>query len=385
MQIINDPKLDFKDVLIVPKVSYIASRAEVDITRSFQYVGTNGELNYITGVPIIASNMDGVGTFSMGESLASQGCFTAICKHHDLDSWVANLTKLKYENPHFSPITSNLIMSAGMGAWKSRGDELTRIRDFFTIYPEVKMLCLDVANGYNMEFVDWIGRVREVVQPDTFIIAGNVVTPSQAEALILAGANAVKIGIGSGSVCTTRKVTGVGYPQLSAIIECADAVHGLHGFAVADGGCQTPGDVCKAFAAGADFVMLGGMLAGHEESEAVQTTQQLTGIEITTPLPAVMKYDEVKTVEFHGSSSKTASELHGNGLMNYRSSEGKSVTIPYRGKVENTINHILGGLRSCCTYVGASKLKDLSKRTTFVRVVNGYQYNTVFGDSNEVT
>jgi GMP reductase len=251
--------------------------------------------------------------------------------------------------------------SVGMGQYKTRTDTLNSIYNFFHTHAEIKACVMDVANGYNVEFVDFVSKVREILPIGVFLIAGNVVTAPQTEQLLLAGANAVKIGIGSGSVCTTRKVTGVGYPQLSAIMECADAAHGLGGFIISDGGCQVPGDICKAFGAGADFVMLGGMLSGHEEAETTRSDGK---------------------VDFYGSSSKTAM---GESFLDYRSSEGKSVTIQNRGPVENTIKHILGGLRSCCTYVGAYKLKELSKRTTFIRVQNGHQYNTVFGDSNEIT
>jgi GMP reductase len=184
-------------------------------------------------------------------------------------------------------------------------------------------------------------------------MAGNVVTPEMTEELILAGVDIVKVGIGPGSVCTTRKMTGIGYPQLSAVIECADAAHGLKGHIIADGGCSVPGDVVKAFAAGADFVMLGGMLAGHKEglpSEYKDTTEGKS------------------LVDFYGMSSKSAMDLHSGGVANYRASEGKHVKIPYRGEVSRTLQDILGGLRSACTYVGASELKELSKRATFVRV-----------------
>jgi GMP reductase len=177
-------------------------------------------------------------------------------------------------------------------------------------------------------------------------MAGNVVTPEMTEELILAGVDIVKVGIGPGSVCTTRKMTGIGYPQLSAVIECADAAHGLKGHIIADGGCTVPGDVVKAFAAGADFVMLGGMLAGHKEGGA----------------------SPMSTNQFYGMSSDTAMDLHNGGVANYRASEGKTVEIPYRGEVSRTMKEILGGLRSACTYVGASELKELSKRATFIRV-----------------
>jgi GMP reductase len=206
-------------------------------------------------------------------------------------------------------------------------------------------VCIDVANGYTQSFVDFIKEFRQWY-PDVVLMAGNVVTPEMTEELILAGVDIVKVGIGPGSVCTTRKKTGVGYPQLSAVIECADAAHGLQGHIIADGGCSVPGDVVKAFAAGADFVMLGGMLAGHKEGGA-------------------SPFGENK---FYGMSSDTAMDLHNGGVANYRASEGKTVEIPYRGEVKHTMQDILGGLRSACTYVGASELKELSKRATFVRV-----------------
>jgi GMP reductase len=181
--------------------------------------------------------------------------------------------------------------------------------------------------------------------------------------LILRGADIIKVGIGPGSVCTTRIQTGVGYPQLSAIIECADAAHGLGGHIIADGGCVCPGDVAKAFGAGADFVMLGGMLAGHDEGGG-QIYEDFT----YTPKKLF--------VEFYGMSSNTAMEKHHGGVAEYRSSEGRTVRIPYKGAIKSTILDILGGLRSTCTYVGAPTLKQLSKCTTFIRV--NKQYNDIF-------
>jgi GMP reductase len=206
-------------------------------------------------------------------------------------------------------------------------------------------VCIDVANGYTQAFVEFIEKFRNRY-PNVVLIAGNVVTPEMTEELILSGVDIVKVGIGPGSVCTTRKMTGIGYPQLSAIIECADAAHGLKGHIIADGGCTVAGDVVKAFAAGADFVMLGGMLAGTREGGA----------------------SAFGTNQFYGMSSDTAMDLHNGGVAEYRASEGKTVEIPYRGEVTPIIREILGGLRSACTYVGASELKELSKRTTFVRV-----------------
>ncbi len=239
-------------------------------------------------------------------------------------------------------------------------DDFNKTKAILAAIPKIRFLCLDVANGYSEFFVEHVKKCRAAF-PEHVIIAGNVVTGEMTEELILSGADIVKVGIGPGSVCTTRKQTGVGYPQLSAVIECADAAHGLGGLIIADGGCAVPGDVAKAFGAGADYVMLGGMLAGHDESGGEMIVDDKTG---------------QKFVTFYGMSSATAQERHAGGVAHYRSSEGKTVRVPYRGPVETTVYDLLGGVRSTCTYVGAAELKELSKRTTFVRVTA--QLNEVF-------
>jgi len=223
----------------------------------------------------------------------------------------------------------------------------------------IQYVCIDVANGYHEAFATFVQRIR-AAWPQLVIMAGNVVTGEMTEELILSGADIVKVGIGPGSVCTTRKMTGVGYPQLSAVIECADAAHGLGGLICADGGCTTPGDVAKAFGGGADFVMLGGMFAGHAESGG-----------------ELIERGGEKFKRFYGMSSKAAMQRYAGGVAEYRAAEGKEVLVPYRGEVANTVQEILGGVRSACTYVGARRLKELSKRTTFVRVTQ--QVNEVFG------
>ena len=226
-------------------------------------------------------------------------------------------------------------------------------------------ISIDVANGYTESFLEAIGRAREE-NPDAILMAGTIVTGEMAEALILAGADIVRVGIGSGSVCTTRDLTGVGYPQLSAVIECADAAHGLKGHVCSDGGCTVPGDVAKAFGGGADFVMLGGMLAGHDECEAE------------------LRYDDPDAqgrpvaMKFYGMSSETAMHKYHGGVAEYRATEGKTVEVPYRGSVKTTMQQITGGLRSMMTYIGATNIKEVPKRTTFVLV--GAQRNTVFDD-----
>jgi len=329
MRIIEDVKLDYKDVLITPKRSTLASRNLVNLERIFTFRSGNTW----RGIPIIAANMDGVGTLAMDEELNKRNMMVALTKHHSVEELI-NQFALRY----FSTVYSMGISDADL--FKFNNVYNSDIVNNFNI-----RVCIDVANGYTQSFVDFIKQFRED-HPSVLLMAGNVVTPEMTEELILAGVDIVKVGIGPGSVCTTRKMTGIGYPQLSAVIECADAAHGLKGHIIADGGCTVPGDVVKAFAAGADFVMLGGMLAGHKEGGA----------------------SAIGGNQFYGMSSDTAMDLHNGGVANYRASEGKTVEIPYRGEVSRTLQDILGGLRSACTYVGASELKELSKRTTFVRV-----------------
>lgn len=228
----------------------------------------------------------------------------------------------------------------------------------------VPMINIDVANGYTQQFLDAVVRLRSE-NPTAVIMAGTVVTAEMTEALILAGADIIRIGIGSGSVCTTRDLTGVGFPQLSAVIECADAAHGLKGHVCSDGGCVVPGDIVKAIAGGADFVMLGGMLAGHAECAGEIVYQDVNGKRVE------------ESMRFYGMSSETAMEKHHGGVADYRAAEGKTVNVPYRGEVKETLSHIAGGLRSAMTYIGAENLKEVTKRATFIMV--NAQRNTAFG------
>jgi len=346
MRIENDTKLDFKDVLIRPKRSTLRSRKDVDITRKYTFKWSGREYH---GVPIVAANMDGVGTMAMAKAFKEQEAVMSVAlhKHYELGALKAFFDENGSENAWYS-----------IGMVKADQEKLEA---FMKQRPDaIDKLCVDVANGYSEHFVDFVKTIREKY-PKLTIMAGNVVTGEMVEELILSGVDVVKVGIGPGSVCTTRKMTGVGYPQLSAIIECADAAHGLGGLICADGGCTVPGDIAKAFGAGADFVMLGGMLAGHDQSE--QTLIEENG---------------EKFLAFYGMSSDTAMKKHKGGVAEYRASEGKTVKIAYRGDVSQSIQDILGGVRSACTYVGARRLKELSKRTTFIKV--GQQINTVFGN-----
>lgn len=342
MRIENDVKLDFKDVLIRPKRSVLTSRSEVSLIREFRFKNSGAIWK---GVPIIAANMDHTGTFEMAQALSKHQLLTAIDKFISPSDWQVFATR----HPEAAAST---FVSVGISE-----DDFIKAQEVIKL-ANVKMICLDVANGYTERFVDFLKRLRDNY-PDMLIMAGNVVTGEMVEELLLSGADVVKIGIGPGSVCTTREKTGVGYPQLSAIIECADAAHGLGGHVCADGGCTSPGDVAKAFAAGADFVMLGGMLSGHDEC-----------------LGEVIEEDGHRFKRFYGMSSAEAMEKYHGSVAEYRASEGRSVDVPYRGAVKNTVLDILGGIRSTCTYVGAHRLKELSKRTTFIRVTQ--QLNEVF-------
>ena len=345
MRIEEEIKLDYSDVLFRPKRSTLKSRKEVDLNRTYKFKHSNREW---TGIPIIAANMDGVGELNVASSLAKYKIITALTKQHNLDL-INNFSPIK-------DIFNYIALSSGTGK-----ESFERLNQIISEHTYIQFICIDVANGYSENFSHFVSSVREKY-PSKTIIAGNVVTADMTQELILSGADVVKVGIGPGSVCTTRIQTGVGYPQLSAVIECADAAHGLGAHIIADGGCTCPGDVAKAFGGGADFVMLGGMLAGHEECDGELVFED--------------DVEEPVGMEFYGMASKTAMDIHGHPNREYRGEEGKTVTVPYRGSVRDTAIDILGGIRSACTYVGAKRLKDLTKCTTFVRVNN--THNRIF-------
>ncbi|MEC7621034.1 MAG: GMP reductase [Pseudomonadota bacterium] len=327
MLINEEIKLDYSDVLIRPKRSTMSSRGEVNLERTHKFLWSKKEWS---GIPIMSANMDTVGTPSMHTVLSKHNMVTCPARHY-----------LKNSTKEFKGKEDNICWFGGI-------DEIDNLKEV-----QSGFIGLDVANGYTIRFVDAVKKLREKC-PDATIAAGNVVTADMTQELVLAGADIVKVGIGPGSVCTTRIKTGIGYPQLSAVIECADAAHGLNAHIIADGGCVSSGDIVKAFAGGADFVMIGGMLAGHDECEGKV---------------------ENGFMEFYGMASESAMDKHDNH-NSYRGAEGKTVKIPHRGRVDNTIKDILSGIRSACTYVGANSLRTLSKCTTFVRVNN--THNTIY-------
>ena len=327
MLINEEIKLDYSDVLIRPKRSTMSSRGEVNLERTHKFLWSKKEWS---GIPIMSANMDTVGTPSMHTVLSKHNMVTCPARHY-----------LKNSTKEFKGKEDNICWFGGI-------DEIDNLKEV-----QSGFIGLDVANGYTIRFVDAVKKLREKC-PDATIAAGNVVTADMTQELVLAGADIVKVGIGPGSVCTTRIKTGIGYPQLSAVIECADAAHGLNAHIIADGGCVSSGDIVKAFAGGADFVMIGGMLAGHDECEGKV---------------------ENGFMEFYGMASESAMDKHDNH-NSYRGAEGKTVKIPHRGRVDDTIKDILSGVRSACTYVGANSLRTLSKCTTFVRVNN--THNTIY-------
>ena len=341
MKILDDTKLDFSDVLMLPQPNEYTSRKGVSLQRTLNF--KYGSFVW-TGTPVMVSNMDTTGTTEMALALQSYDVITVLHKYYKAMDIPQEL------NPN------NFAVSCGMSQ-----DDLSNLNNIMIERPDIKFICMDVANGYMQKFVETCAEVRKSY-PDKVIIAGNVCTSEGVMNLVMNGkVDIVKVGIGSGSCCTTRKKTGIGMPQLSAVIECANTAHGLGAHIISDGGLQVVGDFSKAFGAGADFVMSGSMFAAHYESGGV-----------------IIEENGKQYKVFYGMSSKEAMEKYSNGVASYRSSEGKAVKLNYRGEVKNTIQDILGGIRSCMTYIGAKKLKDIPKCTTFVRV--NRQLNTIYNN-----
>jgi GMP reductase len=351
MNIDHDVKLDYSDVLLVPSRSNLISRSNVDL--NIDYFETNL-------IPVIAANMDGVGTMDMAVALAKYGCMTALSKHYSLDELIDFYIEGSADH-------RNLVIYS-MGTNEKDLYKFVKFDQALLDDDKPATICIDVANGYTSQFEDFVGQFAQD-HPTYILMVGNVVTPEQTDRLLEAGADIVKIGIGPGSVCTTRKLTGVGYPQLSAVIECAQAAKDAGGMIVADGGITCPGDAAKAFAAGADMVMIGGYFAGHRQGGGSPCDK--TGHSHVS-FPQNNTY-----TKFYGMASHAAQELHNGGVADYRASEGKEVIIPYKGSIEHTIKELLGGLRSCATYIGADSIKDFHRRAKFIQV--NRQLNNVFG------
>jgi GMP reductase len=364
-KIINEIKLDFDDVLIRPKRSTLNSRSDVCIQREFKFKYSPRKL---LAVPIMVANMDTVGTFAMAKSLIKQNAITCLHKHYNSVDYVAFYTDHSIAN-------KNLVFYSIGTSEKDINKAIDVFDQIKTLGFETPNICLDVANGYTQQFVKIARKIRNLY-PESVIMAGNVVTPEMTEELIIHGqVDIVKVGIGSGSVCTTRLKTGVGYPQLSAVMECSDAAHGLGGHICSDGGCKVVGDICKAFGGNADFVMLGSIFAGTDECEGEWKYEYLNNDNIWEKLkqdqsPIDSRRLRKSYLSFYGMSSENAMNKHHNGVAKYRTAEGKCVTVPYKGTAEEIIQDIYGGLRSASTYIGANKIKDFGKKTTFIQVNN---------------
>ena len=337
MKILDDVKLDFNDVLILPKRSEYSSRSEVSLERTFTFKYSPRTW---TGIPIMVSNMDTTGTIEIALEMQKHKVLTCLHKYYTLDDLRETCIDMRY-----------CAISTGIG--EADLENLDKIAKLLKPH----FICIDVANGYMSKFIETCRKIREKY-PETILIAGNVCTQQGVLELVVNGkVDIVKVGIGSGSCCTTRKQTGIGMPQLSAVIECADTAHGLDAHIISDGGLQVVGDFSKAYGAGADFVMSGSMFAGHDESGGELIHERNS------------KGDIIKSWKiFYGMSSSTAMNKYSGGVASYRTSEGKTVKIEYRGPVEKTILNIQGGIRSTMTYIGAKKIKDIPKCTTFIRV-----------------
>lgn len=343
MRIIQQPMLDFHNVLIRPKRTVLSSRSQVDLTRIFQFPNSNVSW---TGTPIISANMDTTGTFEVYRELTKHNVITALHKHYTVDDF-----KKQMETHGFND--ENYMISTGIS-----DENFSKLKEVMEL-TKAKWICIDIANGYMESFVKYCAKVRSAF-PDKIIVAGNVVSREMVEELILkGGVDVVKVGIGSGAACLTRMKAGVGMPQLSAVIECADAAHGLGGYIISDGGITCPGDMAKAFGGGADFVMCGGVFSGHDENPGDLIQDEQTG---------------KKFKLFYGMSSQHAMEKHYGKMDKYRSSEGRVIKVNYKGSIHNTILDYLGGIRSCCTYINAKCIKHIPKCTTFVLV--SQQLNT---------
>ena len=343
MRIDYTPQLDFKDVLIRPKRTTITSRSLVSLERTFTFPNTSTTW---TGVPIISANMDTTGTFEVYDVLSSFKMLTCFHKHYTLQDFETRLAN-KGLDPEYFMISTGISIESLPNLKKKV--ELTN----------AKWICIDVANGYMNRVVEFASKVREMF-PDRIIVAGNIASKEMAEEFIINGkVDVVKVGIGPGSACLTRRKTGVGVPQLSAIIECADGAHGVNGSIIGDGGITCPGDLAKAFGGGADFVMIGGQLSGHDENPG-----------------DVNLIDGKQYKMFYGMSSEYAMKKHYGEMASYRSSEGRLIKVPYKGPLKNTVQDYLGGLRSTCAYINAHTIKNMPKCTTFLTV--GQQLNSHF-------
>lgn len=369
----TDIQLDFQDVLLKPKRSTISSRKDAVIVRDYNFK-INDYIETVKGTGIMTANMSTVGVFATAKKMLEKGLFATLHKHYSVHELYDFFSKeVKQED------IRKVFVSIGL-----RDEDYNKLKDLYNKLNENLSICIDVPNAYIPQVKDLVIKCRKDF-PQSIIMVGNVVTGDITEDFILSGANIVKIGIGPGSQCITRKQTGVGRPQLSTILECADAAHQVGGMVCADGGITCPGDVCKAFAAGADFIMIGGLYAGTDEADSELLEEHIKTNQVELDSDGTISKYIIKTNKYkisYGMSSKLAQDKFYKGMPNYRASEGRVVKVPYTSSIDSINDEILGGLRSCMTYLGAKRLKDLPKSATFYKVNN--QLNTIF-EKYEIT
>lgn len=367
-KILTDLKLDFDDVLIRPKRSNLSSRSEVDIVRDFHFINSPRK---ISAIPVVVANMDTTGTFAIANEVCNRKAIVALHKHYTPEQLIE----------YYSETNGNNHKELCFYSTGTSSSDIDKLIYVFNILKSkgalLPNICVDVANGYSEKFIKTVASIRKLYE-EVVIMAGNVVTQEMVEELILHGkVDIVKVGIGPGSVCTTRLKTGVGYAQISACLECSDAAHGLGGHICGDGGCKHVGDVCKVFGTNADFVMCGNFFAGCDECEGEWEYEYQAGFGLGLVEPFWQPFDPGHggpkrkiNLKFYGMSSKEAMDKHHNGVADYRTSEGRCVKVPFKGPVKDILQDIFGGIRSACTYIGASKIKDFGKKTTFIMVNN---------------
>lgn len=374
-KIINETKLGFDDVLIVPQRSTLTSRSEIALERTFSFYNSP---RVWTGIPIMCANMS-FSSFSMADALSKDKIITCLHKYHSTDDLIAYFTNNKDKLDY---------VFVSIGYRKTDLNNLLAFKAKTNIQPNI---CIDVPNGHMDVFVKYCKKVREHF-PESIILAGNVTNPSSSqELLIYGGVDIVKCGIGGGSACSTRFVTGCGLPQLACCLENSYVAHGLQngdkklGLICSDGGHKNTGDVCKALCAGADFCMLGGMLAGTDQCEGQWEYEYLAGANLSEsfwqiPNPGYATTKRKRSFTYYGMSTHHAQSLYEDNLKDYRASEGTKIIVPYKGQVGSVVQELLGGIRSCCCYIGADSVKHMSKCSQFCRVTKIHDnINPIFG------
>lgn len=385
MLIHNDIQLDFDDVLIAPQTTTINHRGEVDIIREFKYLD-------VCGVPVISANMTQTGTFDVASKLLENDYFATLHKFYKAEEIIEFIQSQKRKNilnglidccGEYMGNEKNLFVTVGKRNWD---EEFKKIETIYEQTGALVSVLLDVPNAYIPEIVDCVKQLREFMNEQNchggLIAVGNVCSGDETQKLILAGANFVKVGIGPSPVCDTRIKTGCGRPQLSAIIECANAAHQVNGYIIADGGFKTNADFCKALVAGADICMSGSMFAGCEEANGkivekcfrtneydIDYGYDYSLTEFANPEPGKPKFEFKQFKEYYGMSSFRAQRENYGKVTTTGTSEGvECKLVPYTGPIQNTINDINGSLRSCGSYIGAKNIKSFSRQGMFYKV-----------------